>query len=243
MNRYGLIGRSLKHSFSKTFFEAYFYENNISASFELFELAQPETIPTILSQNIDGLCVTIPYKEQVVSLLDELSDEARLIGAVNVLKPCNGKWIGHNSDAYGFHQSIKPFLTSAHEHALILGTGGASKAVQFVLKNLGITCFFLSRFPKGNSQFSYDACNEHMISACKLIVNCTPIGTYPMVNETPEIPFQYLTDQHLVIDLVYNPPQSLFLKNAFLQGATTLNGASMLSHQALKAWEIWNEQY
>jgi shikimate dehydrogenase len=240
MGRYGLIGRSLEHSFSKTFFEAYFHENKINASFELIELAEPDQIPSLLEQKIDGLCVTIPFKEQVIPFLDELSDEARLIGAVNVLKPCNGKWIGHNSDAYGFHQSIKPFLTSAHEHALILGTGGASKAVQYVLKNLGITCFFLSRFPKGERQFSYDACNQHMISACKLIVNCTPIGTFPNVNETPEIPFQFLTDQHLVIDLIYNPPKSLFLKNASMQGATTLNGASMLSHQALKAWEIWN---
>jgi shikimate dehydrogenase len=240
MSNYGLIGRSLKHSFSKSFFEAHFKENNITASFELYELLNSNEIPTLLAREIDGLCVTIPYKEEVIPYLDELSDEAREIGAVNVIKPSKGKWIGYNSDAYGFHQSIKPFLTSAHENALILGTGGASKAIGYVLKKLGITCFYLSRTPMESQQFSYESCNEYMIKACKFIVNCTPIGTFPMISEAPEIPYRFLSDQHLVVDLVYNPSQTRFLQNAKQFGAITMNGESMLTHQALKAWEIWN---
>lgn len=242
MTTYGLIGRSLKHSFSKSFFENFFLEENIDAQYLNVELAEIDEIGALFQTEFGGLNVTIPYKERVIPFLDELSDDAKAIGAVNVIQFRDGKKIGHNTDAFGFHQSIKPFLTNQHERAIIFGTGGASKAVEFVLKKIGVDVIFISRTPIGPNQFHYDEVNEHMLRACKLLVNTTPIGTFPDVDECLEIPFEHLSADHLVVDLIYNPAKTTFLKRAEEAGATGLNGSSMLREQALKSWRIWNEQ-
>ena len=241
-NQYGLIGKSLSHSFSKSFFEEKFKKEGINASYVNFELQRIEDFEKLVQNNPDlrGLNVTVPYKTKIIPFLDELSATAEQIGAVNTIQFKSGKLIGHNTDAYGFQQSIKPFLRNVHERALILGTGGASKAVAYVLKNLGIEVKYLSRNPSGDNEFSYNDANELMVDAFKLIVNCTPVGTAPNVDELPKFPIQFVDEDHLVIDLIYNPEQTKFLRIANEQGADTLNGLSMLQHQALKAWEIWN---
>jgi shikimate dehydrogenase len=241
MPRYGLLGKTLNYSFSKTFFEAYFLKHEIPATFENIEIPLIEDVTNVFNSNLSGLTVTIPFKEQIIPYLDELSHEARAIGAVNVIQFIEGKKIGHNTDAYGFQQSIKPFLTNKHERAMVLGTGGAAKAVTHVFNSLGINVVSISRNPKGPNQFSYEAINNHMINACKVIVNCTPVGTFPSHDEKIDIPFEFLTNEHLVVDLIYNPPKTAFLKAAELNGATILNGESMLKEQALKAWDIWNQ--
>ena len=161
---------------------------------------------------------------------------------MNVVQRKDGKLIGHNTDAFGFQQSIKPFLDNRHQKALILGTGGASKAVAYVLKNIGLDVLFVSRNPQGENQFAYEDVNEYMMKACGMIVNCTPLGTYPNINEAPAIPFEWITENHFVVDLIYNPEQTKLLRDANERGAITLNGLSMLKEQALKAWEIWNQQ-
>lgn len=242
MKTYGLIGKSLGHSFSKSFFENYFLENSIAARYENFELKSIDKIPELFLQDYSGFNVTIPYKEEIIPYLDELTDEAKLIGAVNVVQILDGKKIGHNTDAFGFHQSIKPFLTNQHERAIIFGTGGASKAVGFVLKNIGVEVIFISRNPVGENQFHYHEVNDHMLNACKLLVNTTPIGTYPMVDDFHEIPFSALAEDHLVVDLVYNPVKTKFLELAEAEGAMVLNGLSMLREQALKSWKIWTSE-
>ena len=155
MDKYGLIGKSLSHSFSKTFFENFFKENNINASFQNFEFESLNEVNKVLNQNLKGCCVTIPYKEKIIQFLDDLSEEAKEIGAVNVIQFDGNKTIGHNSDAFGFQQSVKPFLTNKHERALILGSGGASKAVAFVLNKIGIDVIFVCRTPTRNKEFSY----------------------------------------------------------------------------------------
>lgn len=241
-NLYGLIGKSLGYSFSKQFFEDKFKREGINASYQNFELANIDEFERLIQNNpeLKGLNVTVPYKTEIIPFLDELSAVAEEIGAVNTIQFKSGKLIGHNTDAFGFQQSIKPFLRNVHERALILGTGGASKAAAYVLKNLGIDVSFLSRNPSDDSQFSYEDANELMVDAFKLIVNCTPIGTYPNIEEMPNFPIQYVNEDHLVIDLIYNPEQTKLLRLAKEQGADTLNGLSMLQHQAIKAWEIWN---
>ncbi len=240
MIKFGLIGKTLDHSFSKAFFKRYFIENEFDADYENVEIESVEEVESVFQKNFSGLNVTIPYKESILPYLDVLSKEAEEIGAVNVIHFKNGKIIGHNTDAFGFHQSIKPFLTNQHERAVIFGTGGASKAVEYVLKKLGIDVFFISRNPEKENEFSYEQVNENMILSCKLIVNCTPVGTFPNVNECFTLPFEALTEQHLVIDLVYNPPKTALLKKSEANGAMILNGESMLKHQAIKSWEIWN---
>jgi shikimate dehydrogenase len=242
MRKFGLIGKTLDHSFSKSFFTEFFDKENIDAVYSNYELKEISEIADIFNSNsISGLNVTIPYKQSVIPLLDELSEEASSIGAVNVIQFKNGKTIGHNSDAFGFHQSIKPFLTNLHERALIIGTGGASKAVDYVFKSLGIDTITISRNPVGDKQFGYDDINNHMLNACKVVVHCTPIGTFPNEEDVIQFPFEFLTKDHLVVDLIYNPEKTKFLRLAQEQGATILNGESMLQQQALKAWEIWNK--
>lgn len=239
MKKFGLIGKSLGHSFSKTFFGKYFIENDIQATYENFELQEIKEFESL--NDLSGANVTIPYKEEIIPFLDELSDEAKAIGAVNVVQFVDGKRIGHNTDAFGFHQSIKPFLTNKHERALILGTGGASKAVAHVLNGLGIDVLYISREPKGAKQFGYDEINENMVKACKLIVNCTPIGTFPNVEECISLPYHAMTDEHLSVDLIYNPTKTKFLEQSELNGASILNGETMLVQQALKAFQIWEK--
>ncbi len=242
MERYGLIGNRLDYSFSKTFFTEKFQKDAIQASYENVELHNEDEVAQFLQNDIgvfQGLNVTIPYKRTVIPYLDQLSSEAQEIGAVNTIVIKDGKLIGHNTDAYGFQKSIKPFLRNVHERALLLGTGGASKAVEYVLSNLGIDVYYLSRTPEGDRQFSYDQANEIMMNSFKLIVNCTPLGTYPNLEEQPSIPIEFVGEDHLVIDLIYNPEQTKLLRIAKAHGADTMNGLSMLQHQALKAWEIW----
>jgi shikimate dehydrogenase len=240
MRKFGLIGKQLGHSFSKAFFTEKFQDEHLSAVYDNVELSEINEIKAVIDTgSFSGMNVTIPYKEAVIPYLDELSDEAKAIGAVNVIAFQNGKTIGHNTDAFGFHQSIKPFLTNRHERALILGTGGASKAVAYVFQSIGLDVIYVSRNPQGAKQFGYSDINEHMLNACKVIVNCTPVGTFPNVDESIPFPYQQLTEEHLVIDLIYNPAQTQFLAQSAAAGATTLNGLSMLKEQANKAWQIW----
>lgn len=240
MKTYGLIGEYLDHSFSKEFFTQKFTTEDIDARYENFALAHISEVESLLKwDELNGLNITVPYKVVILPYLDELSEEARKIGAVNTVQFLDGKKIGHNTDAFGFAQSIKPFLTFQHERAIVLGTGGASKAVSYVLENLGIDVIKISRNPKGEKQFGYDEVNDNMLKACKLVVNTTPVGTFPEVDKCPQFPFEFLTEDHLVIDLIYNPEKTKFLSRSEDNGAVILNGRPMLEQQALKAWEIW----
>ncbi|MCE3297169.1 MAG: aroE [Crocinitomicaceae bacterium] len=241
MPEYGLIGKRLDYSFSKAFFTAYFEQNGIRASYHNIEIAAIEEVRAILSSGkYSGLNVTIPYKETVIPYLDELSPEAKAIGAVNTISFKNGKTIGHNTDAFGFRQSIKPFLNNKHERALVLGTGGASKAVSYVLEDIGLNVLHVSRNPKEENTFGYEEINGHMLNACKMIVNCTPVGTFPDVDDKPDLPTEFIGPDHFVVDLIYNPEKTRLLREAEAKGAIILNGHSMLKEQALKAWETWN---
>lgn len=260
LKTFGLIGYPLSHSFSKKYFTDKFEKENIrDCEYNLYPIEQIEQLPQLISDNpsILGLNVTIPYKVSVIPYLDELDETAKAVGAVNCIKIVSDtennkpRLIGFNTDVFGFRQSIKPFLEIQHERALILGTGGASKAVAYVLKEIGIECFFVSRNKEqesiGKNQetikkiFSYEELNEYIISAFKLIVNTTPLGMFPNVNTAPEIPYNFISSGHLLYDLVYNPMETEFLKRGKLQGASTVNGLSMLHQQAEEAWRIWNK--
>lgn len=243
MDVYGLIGKSLSHSFSKSFFEEKFSNENINAKYLNFELNNINEFVDLIEQNKDlkGLNVTVPYKTQIIPYLDELSEVAKEIGAVNTIILKNGKLIGDNTDVFGFRQSIKPFLRNVHEKALILGTGGASKAVGHVLRKIGIEVYFLSSSKKGERIFNYEQVNDFMINTFKLVVNTTPVGMYPNVKEMPKISLNGLTEDHLVYDLIYNPETTELLKKAKENGADVLNGASMLRLQALESWRLWNQ--
>lgn len=241
---FGLIGKSLTHSFSKTYFEKKFNDlnliNHTYQNFELNIISQIENVFKI--SNIKGLNVTNPYKEEIIPFLDELTLDAKQIGAVNCIKISDGKTIGYNTDFYGFAQSIKPFLEPQHNKALLLGTGGAAKAVAYALKNIGVEVYFVtsSNIKKQTNTFFYSELNNYIFNAFKLIVNTTPLGLYPNINEQPTIPYEWITQNHLCYDLIYNPTQTLFLKQAKQQGALVVNGYSMLQLQAEKSWEIWN---
>lgn len=258
MKQYGLIGYPLSHSFSKKYFTEKFEKENIkNCEYNLFPIENINLLPQLISDNptLCGLNVTIPYKESVIPFLNELDETAKAVGAVNCIKITrNGNSIhlkGYNTDVYGFRQSIKPFLEIQHERALILGTGGASKAVAYVLKEIGINTYFVSREKSqkaevksqkaGNNIFTYDELNENVINAFKLIVNTSPVGTFPNINDAPAIPYNFISASHLLYDLVYNPPETEFLKRGKAQGASTVNGLSMLQQQAEEAWSIWNK--
>ena len=240
-NNYGLIGESLSHSFSKTYFESKFKKENLnSCSYNLFELNNINAIKTLVNDNnLNGFNVTIPYKESIIPFLDELSEEAKTIGAVNTVKVVDEKLIGYNTDVFGFKQSVKPFIKNHHERVLILGTGGAAKAVDYVLQEMGIHTLFVSRAPNA-SQISYEQINDYVVKHHYLIINCSPIGMFPNVNKKPTIPYAYLTDKHTLIDLVYNPIETEFLKEGKKRGCDVLNGLSMLQQQAEQSWRIWN---
>lgn len=238
---YGLIGRKLSHSFSKSFFENKFQTLNIDSVYENFEIETITQIKDVFAaSDLAGLNVTIPYKEAVIPFLDGLDESAKSVGAVNCIQIKNGKHIGYNTDVFGFRQMIKPFLESHHERALILGKGGAAKAVAHVLNELGLNVFFVTRNPKGGNDFSYDDINEAMIHSCGIIVNTTPVGMFPDIENAPAIPFEFLSDQNLVVDLIYNPKETSFMKKAKSFGANAINGETMLHQQAEKSWEIWN---
>jgi shikimate dehydrogenase len=242
MKQYGLIGKHLSHSFSPSFFADFFQKQGIDAQYATYELPEISDLPQLMNDQVfGGLNVTIPYKTAIIPFLDELDPLAAEIQAVNVIAFENGKTKGYNTDVYGFQQSIKPFLTFHHERALIFGTGGASKAVAHVFKSLGIDVIFVSQTESSlSNHFTYADVNEHMIAACKVIVNCTPLGMFPDVDSAVELPYASLSEEHLLIDLVYNPEETLFMKQGRAHGATAMNGLSMLQHQALKSWEIWN---
>ncbi len=237
--RFGLIGKSLSHSFSKDYFTQKFIKSGIVAEYSNFEIAEISEIRDLLKTNLSGLNVTIPYKESVLPYLDEVDETAKRIGAVNTIVFRQGKTVGFNTDVFGFRQMIKPYLTPQHGKAMILGTGGASKAVCFVLEELGIDLIRISRTPSAG-QFGYEDINPSMMDACLLIVNCTPVGMYPNVKACPEMMFGCIGSLHLVIDLIYNPAKTVFLEEAALRGATVLNGQTMLEQQAEKSWELWN---
>jgi shikimate dehydrogenase len=241
MKVYGLVGKTLQHSFSADFFSDYFVTENIVAKYQNFELAAIEDIQSVYDLKPAGLNVTIPYKERVIPFLDELDPIAEKIGAVNTIVFDGDKKIGYNTDAFGFKQAIKPFLNNQHERALILGTGGAAKAVASVLKEIGVDVIFISRDPHGkNKHFNYSEVNLQMLNACKLMVNCTPVGTFPNSADFLPLPYEGIGKDHLVIDLIYNPIKSMFLQKAENQGATIMNGEGMLKAQAMKSWSLWN---
>jgi len=245
MHEFGIIGKSLSHSFSKSYFEKKFRELNLVNHFyRVYEIAEISLVGEIVAktQNLKGLNVTIPYKESVIPFLDALSPEAKEIGAVNCIHVVNGKTTGYNTDVYGFSQSIKPFLDTNHQRALILGTGGASKAVAYALKKVGVEIYFVtsSQEKKLANTFFYSEINELVMNAFKLVVNTTPLGTFPNVIECAPLPYEFFTTKHLAYDLIYNPEETLFLNQAKAQGAIVVNGLSMLHLQAEKNWEIWN---
>ena len=237
---YALIGKSLSHSFSQKYFTDKFLREEISAAYHNVEITEKSELKSLLAMDFDGFNVTMPYKEVIMDYLDELSPAAREVGAVNTIQVKEGKLIGHNTDVFGFQQMIKPFFESQHERALIIGTGGASKAVAYVLENLGVSVVYLSRQPKRANEFGYDDLNENMITFNGIIVNTTPVGMFPAVDSFIELPFEALTTRHLVVDLIYNPEETVFLRKAKEQGAKTINGLTMLHQQAEQAWKIWN---
>lgn len=248
MKNFGLIGNKLSHSFSKKFFNQKFLEENIPAHYENYELKDIDQVRSIFESTIiSGMNVTVPYKNSIIKYLDFLDPLSKEIMAVNTILPKyeKNKLIslkGFNTDIYGFHQMIKPYLKSVHERALVFGTGGASSAVSHVLKNYNIEVNFISRYPdtKERNIFSWNDVNEDMIAHHLLIINTTPIGMYPKVNEVLNIPYHAICKNHLAIDLIYNPKETFFLKKSKNNNAQILNGYSMLVHQALKAWNIWN---
>ena len=245
MRTFGLIGNPLAHSFSKKYFEEKFVQLGITdASYDLFELSSLEDFNQLITEKLPvGLNVTIPFKEKIIPFLNEVDAEAIAIGAVNCIHFKNGKSIGYNTDVYGFEMSVKPFLENKYERALILGTGGASKAVAHVLKKWNIPFHFATRSPNRDNHLSYAALSAENIHFFPLIINTTPLGTFPKVDECPEIPFSSLTANHFLVDLIYNPAESLFLQKGKKAGAQIMNGKRMLELQAEKSWEIWQPNH
>ena len=239
---FGLIGKKLEHSFSKNYFTTKFNELNLDATYSNYELSSIDEVKNVFKiPGLVGLNVTIPYKETIIPFLDEVDPVAMQIGAVNTVLIKNGKTKGYNTDAYGFKQMIKPFFKAHHERAIILGTGGASKAIAYVLEELGCSPIYLSRYPDAENQFAYEEVNQNMVEACPLIVNTTPIGMFPNENEEIDFPTQFLNEKNLVIDLIYNPRETNFLKKAKAKKSWTLNGLTMLHQQAERSWLIWNQ--
>jgi shikimate dehydrogenase len=244
MSKFGLVGKNIDYSFSKAYFSAKFKNENLNYTYENFDIEDISEFPKILEQNkeILGLNVTIPYKEQVIPYLDELHATAEKIGAVNTITcDASGKTKGFNTDYYGFEKSIQPFLKSHHKNALILGTGGASKAIAYALNKLKIDFEYVSRSSNPIAKYLYTDLTEAIIKNHQIIINCTPIGTHPNVSECPDIPYNGITNKHLLYDLIYNPIQTKFLIRGKLNGATLCNGSKMLEYQAEKAWEIWTK--
>ncbi|MBQ8606621.1 MAG: shikimate dehydrogenase [Bacteroidaceae bacterium] len=246
MDQYGLIGFPLGHSFSRSYFNERFRKERINAEYLNFEIPTIENFPDILKSNpsLKGLNVTIPYKEKIIPYLDELSIEASSIKAVNVIKIIKNndktELIGHNTDVIGFTQSLKPLLKPHHTKALVLGTGGASKAVCHGLNLLGIDYQYVSRH-ESETAISYEQLTPQIMAEHEVIVNCTPIGMYPHTEECPNIPYEQLTPNHLLFDLIYNPDVTLFMQKGIQQGAIAKNGLEMLKLQAIAAWEIWQK--
>ncbi|MDC6352146.1 shikimate dehydrogenase [Zeaxanthinibacter sp. PT1] len=242
MHKFGLIGKNIEYSFSRKYFSEKFSRLGLTdhhyVNFDLPELSELETLLKNPG-NVKGLNVTIPYKEAVMPLLSSVDPEAKKIGAVNTIKFTAKGTMGYNTDVYGFRASLLPHLKSNHKNALILGTGGASKAVAYVLDELGLSYTYVSRNPK-EGQFHYADLDQQIISENTLLVNCTPLGTYPEVERKPQLPYEAIGEHHLLFDLIYNPEITAFMAAGQEGGATTLNGYEMLKLQAEKAWQIWN---
>ena len=243
MREFGLIGKTLKHSFSQKYFEEKFRREQITdASYSLFELTDIKQLTEFIRQHpqLVGFNVTIPYKQQIIPYLNELSEEAAAVNAVNtvVIERVGGQILtkGHNTDIIGFRESLREVDLS--KQALVLGTGGAAAAVTYVLENLGCRCTAISRDPQRG--LPYSALNADIIRQHKFIVICTPLGTYPNINEKPDIPYEGLSGEHFLYDLVYNPSETAFLKEGILRGAKVQNGLQMLHAQAEASWRIWN---
>ncbi len=248
MEKYGLIGYPLGHSFSISYFNQRFQDEGIDAVYENFEIPSIEALDEVIGANpeLKGLNVTIPYKEKVIPYLDSITPEARAIGAVNVIKVThegrNTKLKGYNSDVIGFTKSIEPMLEKKwHKKALILGTGGASKAINFGLHHLGLETVFVSRYERPDT-IQYDKITPDVVKEYNVIVNCTPLGMYPKTEECPQLPYEAMDSHTILYDLIYNPDETLFMKRGAQYGAQTKNGLEMLLLQAFASWEFWHEK-
>lgn len=242
MRQFGLIGRNISYSFSKSYFaEKFKNENIVDAVYNVFDLKQIDEVEKVFeTEGLIGFNVTIPYKQEIIPFLDELSPQAKSIGAVNTVLIKDGKRIGHNTDCYGFHHSLEPLLESHHKKALVLGNGGAAKAVYYILDLLQIKYKIVSR-AKSDNYLTYEELDEEVINNHQIIINCSPVGTFPNVENSPSLPYQLINEKHLLYDLIYNPPLTKFLENGKNQGAKIKNGHEMLILQAEKAWDIWNK--
>tara|TARA_B100000963_G_scaffold321654_1_gene305144 strand:+ start:60524 stop:61267 length:744 start_codon:yes stop_codon:yes gene_type:complete len=241
--KFGLIGKKIGYSFSQSFFQKKFKNENIlNCSYENFELKSIDEVNNIFNlKNIHGLNVTIPYKESIIKYLDDLDPISEKIGAVNTI--CfnkQRKTIGYNTDCHGFEVTLKPFIKKKINKALILGTGGASKAVKYVLGKYNIKTTLVSRSPVG-SQISYNEINKNILIQNKMIINCTPVGTFPNIDEYPNINYSYLSKNNILIDLIYNPKKTKFIKKGLKKGCLISNGEKMLINQAEKSWILWNK--
>ena len=239
--KFGLIGKNIDYSFSKKYFLEKFKKENLDYTYSNFDIVNISEIESILQNNsISGYNVTIPYKEEIIKFLDEIDEVAKDIGAVNTIKKIDNKNIGFNTDSIGFEKSLLPLIENKiPKNALILGSGGASKAIKYVLKKLKINYSTVSR-KEGKSEFVYENLNEVILNKFKMIINCSPVGTFPNINNCPNIPYKFLTKDHILYDLVYNPIESLFLKKGRKLGCKTKNGLEMLEIQANESWSVWN---
>ena len=248
MDKYGLIGYPLGHSFSISYYNQKFADEGINAKYENFEIMSIDQLQEILDTNttLRGLNVTIPYKEKVIEFLDSITPEAQAIGAVNVIRVIhegkNIKLKGYNSDVIGFTQSIEPMLDKKwHKKALILGTGGASKAINYGLKSLGLETVFVSRYQRPGT-IQYETITPEVVKEYNVIINCTPVGMYPHSEECPPLPYEAMDYHTILYDLIYNPDETLFMRKGREQGAEVKNGLEMLLLQAFASWEFWHEK-
>lgn len=240
MERYGLIGHPVSHSFSQRYFTEKFQRGNIAARYDLFDLPDINGLRALIAdqEGLKGLNITIPHKQSVMPLLDELAPTARSVGAVNTVHVKSGKLIGHNTDAEGFRRMLLPLVGTERPRALVLGTGGASRAVAYVLKELNIKFRLVSR-THDRGDITFDMVDTTVMKVSPLIINTTPLGQYPRGDEAPQLPYDQLTPRHMLIDLVYNPEVTTFMKHGRAHGARTCNGLPMLHAQAEAAWEVW----
>ena len=242
-NQFGLVGKNISYSFSKEYFTNKFQkEGSLDSIYSNFDIKNINDIQAVLINNplLKGLNVTIPYKESILPFINKLNKKAKDIGAINTIKISKkGILKGYNTDEYGFRKSIQPYLKKHHKRALILGTGGASKAIAYSLNKLDIKYKYVSRDKA--AKLNYKNLTPELLKEHQIIINCTPLGTFPDINNSPDIPYQALGSKHLLYDLIYNPEETMFLKKGKKQGATIINGKKMLELQAEKAWEIWNK--